>query len=83
MQGSSPRVNNVAIILWNPSRFCLVQGTVGRMHRSDFLMTYDVAEGLIGMAKRHGFETRQVAMKNTHHAVMSELLIGRDLSWVP
>jgi hypothetical protein len=23
-----------------------------------------------------------VAMKNTHHAEMDELLIGRDLSWV-
>jgi len=27
-------------------------------------------------------ETRTVAMKNTHHAQMTELLIGRDLSWL-
>lgn len=47
----------------------------------DFLMTYDNAEEVIGMADRHGFQTRPIAMKNTHHAVMSELLIGRDLSW--
>jgi DNA adenine methylase len=33
------------------------------------------------MASRHGFETEAIAMKNTHHAVMDELLIGKDLSW--
>lgn len=48
----------------------------------DFLMTYDNAEALISMSKEHKFETRTIAMKNTHHAVMNELLIGRDLSWV-
>lgn len=57
--------------------FQIAEGVTG-----DFLMTYDLAESLIEMANRHGFETRQVAMKNTHHAVMSELLIGRELSWV-
>jgi DNA adenine methylase len=34
------------------------------------------------MANRHGFMTRTIPMKNTHHAVMSELLVGRDLGWV-
>ncbi len=34
------------------------------------------------MALRHGFETKPVAMKNTHHAEMNELLIGSDLRWV-
>ena len=48
----------------------------------DFLMTYDNADDLVRMASEQGFQTRTVAMKNTHHAVMSELLIGRDLSWV-
>lgn len=48
----------------------------------DFLMTYDLANELLEMACRHGFQTRTIAMKNTHHAVMNELLIGRDLSWV-
>lgn len=47
-----------------------------------FLMTYDNAPGVIEMAKRYGFETRTVSMKNTHHATMKELLIGHDLSWV-
>ena len=50
--------------------------------RGDFLMTYDNAEEVQSLAKRHGFETKPVAMKNTHHAEMSELLIGRNLDWV-
>lgn len=48
----------------------------------DFLMTYDNAAGVCQLAQRYGFDTQAVAMKNTHHAMMSELLIGRDLSWV-
>lgn len=48
----------------------------------DFLMTYDNADDIVAMATRHGFETRAIAMKNTHHAVMNELLIGRNLKWV-
>jgi len=48
----------------------------------DFLMTYDSAEDVVRMAQRHGFQTRQIAMKNTHHAEMTELLIGRDLHWL-
>jgi DNA adenine methylase len=50
--------------------------------RGDFLMTYDDAEGVRALAHRHGFATRTVAMKNTHHAKMTELLIGRDLRWL-
>jgi DNA adenine methylase len=50
--------------------------------KGDFLMTYDNAEEVLALAKRHGFETKAVSMKNTHHAEMDELLIGRDLSWV-
>lgn len=49
--------------------------------RGDFLMTYDNAEPVRAMAKRHGLDTHPVAMKNTHHAVMNELLIGRNLDW--
>jgi hypothetical protein len=45
-------------------------------------MTYDNAEEVQGLATRHGFETKPVAMKNTHHAEMNELLIGRNLDWV-
>ncbi|MGA2242097.1 MAG: DNA adenine methylase [Verrucomicrobiota bacterium] len=50
--------------------------------RGDFLLTYDNAEEVCALAKRHGFATKPVAMKNTHHAEMNELLIGRDLAWV-
>lgn len=48
----------------------------------DFLMTYDDASGVRQMADRYGFATDLVAMKNTHHAEMKELLIGRDLRWL-
>jgi len=50
--------------------------------RGDFLMTYDNAEEVRALAERHGFETKPVAMKNTHHTEMDELLIGRNLDWV-
>ncbi len=46
----------------------------------DFLMTYDNSDEVRELARRHGFKTKAVPMKNTHHAEMSELLIGRDLS---
>jgi len=49
--------------------------------RGDFLMTYDNADEVRLLAQRHGFETKPVAMKNTHHAEMTELLIGRNLRW--
>lgn len=42
----------------------------------DFMMTYDNADSVRKMAEVHGFSIREVAMKNTHHAKMTELLIG-------
>ena len=50
--------------------------------KGDFLMTYDNADEVISLAERHKLETKAVSKKNTHHAEMNELLIGRDLSWV-
>jgi DNA adenine methylase len=47
----------------------------------DFLMTYDDADGVRKLAERHSFDIELVAMKNTHHAEMTELLIGRNLDW--
>ncbi|NJM08828.1 DNA adenine methylase [Candidatus Gracilibacteria bacterium] len=47
----------------------------------DFLMTYDNAPELYDLARRYGFDTQRIAMKNTHHTEMTELLIGRDLDW--
>lgn len=34
------------------------------------------------MARRYGFQMRLIPMTNTHHTTMSELVIGRDLSWM-
>lgn len=48
----------------------------------DFLMTYDDADGVRELARKHNFDTELVPMKNTHHAEMKELLIGRDLDWL-
>jgi DNA adenine methylase len=50
--------------------------------KGDFLMTYDDADEVRALALKYRFETRLVAMTNTHHATMTELLISRDLSWV-
>src|SRR5262249_48884930 len=48
----------------------------------DFLMTYDDTDEVRTLASRHGFSVKAVPMKNTHHARMSELLIGRNLDWL-
>lgn len=50
--------------------------------RGDFLLTYDNADEVRTLALRHGFDAKPIAMKNTHHAEMTELLIGRDLGWM-
>jgi DNA adenine methylase len=50
--------------------------------RGDFLMTYDNANEVQQLAEKHGFETRLVPMKNTHHAKLDELLVGKDLAWL-
>jgi DNA adenine methylase len=52
-----------------------------RSIRGDFLMTYDNAEAVRAMAGSNGFDVEPISMKNTHHAIMSELLIAPDLSW--
>jgi len=48
----------------------------------DFLMTYSNDERVRRLAQQHSFDTQEIAMKSSHHAKMTELLIGRDLSWV-
>ena len=50
--------------------------------KGDFLMTYDDAEEIRNLAKEHSFQTALVPMKNTHHEIMRELLVGKNLSWV-
>jgi DNA adenine methylase len=48
----------------------------------EFLMTYDNDDAVRQLAKRHSFDTEAVAMKNTHHAQLTELLISRNLGWL-
>ncbi len=48
----------------------------------DFLMTYDDADEVRSLAVRYNLVTRLIAMNNTHHATMTELLIGRNLAWL-
>jgi DNA adenine methylase len=50
--------------------------------KGDVLLTYDNTQAIVLLAKEFGFETEAVAMKNTHHAKMTELLIGKDLGWL-
>jgi DNA adenine methylase len=52
------------------------------MLRGDFLMTYDDDEEVRSLARRYGFDTQAIAMKNAHHAKMNELLISRSLGWL-
>jgi len=47
-----------------------------------FLMTYDNNKQIRDLADKYSFQYTEVAMKNTHHALMSELLISRNLDWV-
>lgn len=48
----------------------------------DFVMTYDNATEVIKLAETQNFQTRLIPMKSTHHAAMTELVIGRDLNWL-
>ncbi|HEU6447539.1 MAG TPA: DNA adenine methylase [Verrucomicrobiae bacterium] len=50
--------------------------------KGDFLMSYDNTAEIVALAKKHKLEFQPIAMKNTHHAKMTELLIGKDLSWL-
>ena len=49
--------------------------------KGNFLMTYDTSEKVVAMAKKHHFQVLPIAMKNTHHMKMTELLISKNLSW--
>ena len=48
----------------------------------DVLLTYDDAPDVRALASRHHFTVANVAMKNTHHAKLFELLIARSLDWL-
>jgi len=48
----------------------------------DFLMTYSNDENTRQLARKYKLVMREIAMKNTHHAKMTELVIGRNLDWL-
>jgi len=48
----------------------------------DFLMTYDNAEEVKQLARKHGFQMRLIPMTNTHNTTMEELVIGKNLAWM-
>ncbi len=50
--------------------------------KGSFLMSYDNAIEVRNMAECHQFAMQPISMKNTHHAEKTELLIGRNLSWL-
>jgi DNA adenine methylase len=50
--------------------------------QGDVLLTYDDAEPIRELARKFRFDVENVAMKNTHHEVMDELLIGKSLDWL-
>jgi len=47
----------------------------------DFLITYDDAAAVRDLAERFGFDTHLIPMKNTHHRIQFELIVGRNLDW--
>ena len=52
------------------------------MLKGDFIMTYDNAPEVKNLASKYNLQAKPVAMKNTHHAEMTELVIGRNLNWM-
>jgi DNA adenine methylase len=50
--------------------------------KGDVLMTYDKTSEIASLASEFDFGTQAIAMKNTHHAKMTEVLIGKDLTWL-
>lgn len=55
---------------------------LARVVRGSVLLTYDQASEIERLAKEFGLEVHRVAMKNTHHARMTELLVGKSLNWL-
>ena len=50
--------------------------------KGNVLLTYDNTKEIVLLAEEFGFETQAITMKNTHHARMSELLVGKNLNWL-
>ena len=50
--------------------------------KGGFLTTYEQSDEVKRMARKHCFQMRIIPMKNTDHATMGELVIGKDLTWM-
>lgn len=50
--------------------------------KGDFIMTYDNAHEVRDLARRYNLAAKPIPMKSTHHAEMTELVIGRNLDWM-
>lgn len=50
--------------------------------RGPFLITYDNADEIRKLASARGFQIAEIPMKGTHHTEKTELVIGRDVSWL-
>ena len=50
--------------------------------KGDFIMTYDNTSEVKELSMQYGFQAKPISMKNTHHAAMTELVIGKDLNWM-
>lgn len=51
--------------------------------KGSVLITYDHSDEIQSLALEFGFDHELVPMKSTHHERKFELLISRDLSWLP
>jgi len=50
--------------------------------KGDFLMTYDDDKEVHKLIREHHFQYKKIAMSNTHHTMLNELLIGKNLTWL-
>jgi DNA adenine methylase len=50
--------------------------------KGDFIMTYDNSDEVRTLARKYSLQAKPIPMKNTHHAEMTELVIGKDLFWM-
>jgi DNA adenine methylase len=74
---TAPEAGSIDDFIINPEELFRMASAIEGV----FIMTYDNTEAVSDLAHKHGFETRAVAMKNTHHAKMTEMLISRNLDW--
>ena len=51
--------------------------------KGSFLMTYESTAYVRMLAAQHSFECREIPMRTAHHQPKSELLISRNLDWLP